>query len=194
MDQSGFVFSSATECSLIADEGGSFLLGEMNSFVRATDGDDSEDFQRILNGLDSRPSFSSDRPLKSTFSILPSSLTSSTRHALSSTSTLLSSSSNPQRLAAMDDETSFSLLNCSTASYVDHRDSPARLVTIQAEKVTIKEENPAVKRRGLSEIMNEVGSRRRDSQSGSENSGEVSGDVAGLLRKWGSNEMATGEM
>lgn len=121
------------------------------------------------------------------FNMLPDSLTRSTRHALaSSTASTILASSIYQRHSNLNEHSDISLLNASTSSYRDHRDSPVRpgLVSIQAERIS---RNATPKRR------NELGDNAeiKDSTCGSDNSShEHSSDLKGMLRDWES----TGEM
>lgn len=143
-----------------------------------------ETLQRGLLSSSTLPLHAASIFQEQSLNMLPSSLTRSTRHALatSTASTILATSTNQRHPA---DEGDVSLLNASTSSYKDHRDSPLRprLVSIQAERVPTR---PSPKKgTGLRDI-----SEREQRSSLNDESIENSGDLNGLLKNWES----TGEM
>ncbi|ORY80706.1 hypothetical protein BCR35DRAFT_89517 [Leucosporidium creatinivorum] len=211
-DSSGFLLPlpSDSDCSLLMNEGGSFLLNgshdaetTLDSFgpsggfgnlsgigeEEEDEAGDDRDMANLLNGL-SDSCIGGRPPQENISSILPSSLTSSTRHALSKSQNgrpvadSLSASTSSSVTIMDNEEHERSLLACSTASYRTHRDSPARprMVSIQAEKIEEEGEKTPMKGRislgNGSEGGDLSGESRRSSGASS------SGDVRDLLKGW----------
>lgn len=172
-------------------------------------GNGSLDMRNLLNNL-GRSVYIGDAPPHSvaalSTSILPLSLTSSTRLALSSSSSALSAvaQTSPDVLE-VDTTVNFnpptadyepeleeprSLLACSTASYRSHRDSPARprIVSVQAE---VCSSSPSMSKK----TGGGGGGRVSDvSEAGSERTEGSSVDVGEMLKGWREEEMSTTEM
>lgn len=184
-DASSVITLGSDDLSLLLDESPSFLLNTshdaettLSTISRSSnlsgineEDEGNESLGDLLNGL-------SDSCIGAGgVSLLPSSLTSSTRHALhkSQPASDLASSTATLRPASPP-AAERDLLACSTASYRDYRDSPARprIVSIAAERAA----EAATPRKGgrLSEVSE--GESRRSS------GGSSSGDVGEMLDRW----------
>lgn len=168
---------------------------------------DDRDMANLLNGLSDSciggrpPSSMTD----SISSILPSSLTSSTRHALSKSQkgppdvaeSLSASTSSSVTIMDNNENDERSLLACSTASYRTHRDSPARprMVSIQAERFALgageAEQTPMKGRLSFGSDASNLSGESRRSSGGSSAAESSSGDVRDMLKGWsGSGDLS----
>lgn len=205
------------------NEGGSFLLDgshdaetTLNSFASGAGfGDlsgigeededeelDQRDMANLLNGL-SDSCIGGKPPTTMTdtvSSILPTSLTSSTRHALSKSQngrptaeSLSASTSSSVTIMDNDEQDERSLLACSTASYRTHRDSPARprMASIQAERFASGgaegEKTPMKGRLSFGGEVGNLSEESRRSSGGCSAAESSSGDVRDMLKGWSGN-------